>query len=208
MTRQPEPVGGRDRRRLILDAAADLLSEGGYAALSIRGLAARAGISQGLLYYYFADKHAVFAALMQDHQAAMTHLLDDQPRAEGVRALLLAMVPAARLQWQRVGRVVGVWRVERPAISAEMRRQQLAAARRQFDALGRALRECAAAEGRTLRSEPEIVPFVWSSLMGLADLAAQGWVRTIDEDRLTDITITAIVDSVLDPDPGAPDAHP
>ena len=31
-----------------------------------RGLAARAGISQGLLYYYFADKHAVFAALMQE----------------------------------------------------------------------------------------------------------------------------------------------
>lgn len=200
--------GGEDRRRLILDTAAELLSEGGYAALSIRGLAARAGISLGLLYYYFADKHAVFAALMQDHQAAMVELLDHQPRSAGVRALLLAMVPPTRLQWLRVGRVVGVWRVERPDLSAETREQQIAAARKQFEALERALRECAEVEGRTLRAEPEIVAFVWSSLMGIADLHAQGWVSRIDEDRLAAITITAIVDQILEPDQGATDAQP
>ena len=130
------------------------------------------------------------------------------PRTEGVRALLVAMVPATRLQWLRVGRVVGVWRVERPDISTEAREEQIASARKQFDALGRALHECAAAEGRTLRPEPEIVPFVWSTLMGLADLHAQGWVRDIDEQRLTDIAINAIVDHVLEPDRGATSAHP
>ena len=212
MSRKPQlsaaAPSGEDRSRLILDTAAELLSEGGYAALSIRALAARAGISLGLLYYYFADKHAVFAALMRDHQAAMTELLENQPRTEGVRALLVAMVPATRLQWLRVGRVVGVWRVERPDVSAETRDQQLASAREQFDALERALVECAAGEGRALRSDPEIVPFVWATLMGLADLHAQGWVREISEERLTDLAITAVVDHVLEPQPGETHARP
>lgn len=208
MTREPAATGGEDRRRLILDTAAELLAEGGYAALSIRALAARAGISLGLLYYYFADKHAVFAALMQDHQAVLADLLDNEPREPGVRALLLSIVPPTRQQWLRVGRVVGVWRVERPDVSTEAREQQIAAARRQFEALERALRECAEAEGRALRPEPEIVPFVWASLMGIADLHAQGWTSPIDEARLTDITITAVVDHILEPEQGATDAHP
>lgn len=207
MTDEPPVSAAEDRRQLILDTASELLSEGGYAALSIRALAKRAGISLGLLYYYFADKHAVFAALMQDHQAAMADLLDAQPRSEGVRALLYAMVPQARVQWSRVGRVVGVWRVERPDITEETRAHQLASANRQFEALARALEECAVGEGRVLRPEPEIVPFVWSSLMGLADLHAQGWVTEIDEDRLADITISAIEDHILQPQPGATDAH-
>lgn len=207
MTTPPPVPGTEDRRQLILDTASELLSEGGYTALSIRALAKRAGISLGLLYYYFADKHAVFAALMQDHQAAMADLLDSQPREAGVRALLDAMVPKAQVQWSRVGRVVAVWRVERPDITEEARARQVASANRQFDALARALEECAAGEGRVLRPEPEIVPFVWSSLMGLADLHAQGWVTEIDEDRLADITLNAIQDHILQPQPGATDAH-
>ncbi len=199
---------GADRRRLILDAAAELLAEGGYAALSIRALARRAGISLGLLYYYFADKHAVFAALMHDHQSLMTELLDGAPRKPGVRALLLTLVPPTRQQWLRVGRLVGVWRVERPDVSTEAQERQLAAARRQFEALERALRECAAAEGRVLCPDPEIVPFVWASLMGIADLHAQGWTSPIDETRLTDHTITAVVDHILKPEQGATHAHP
>ena len=51
--------------------------------LSIRALAARPGSASGCCCFYFADKHAVFAALMQDHQADLSRLLDDQPRAEG-----------------------------------------------------------------------------------------------------------------------------
>lgn len=207
MTTPPPAPGAEDRRQLILVTASELLAEGGYAALSIRALAKRAGISLGLLYYYFADKHAVFAALMQDHQTAMADLLDAQPRSEGVRALLEAMVPQALVQWSRVGRVVAVWRVERPDITEETRARQVAIANRQFAALARALEECAAGEGRVLRTEPEIVPFVWASLMGLADLHAQGWVSDIDASRLTDITLTAVEDHILQPQPGVPDAH-
>ncbi|MFC0863179.1 TetR/AcrR family transcriptional regulator [Sphaerimonospora cavernae] len=187
-----------DRRSEILAAAAALLAEGGYAALSIRSLAARAKISLGLVYYYFADKHAVFEALMRDHQRRMTAFLDECPRTGGVAALLRAAVPVATRQWLHVGRMVAVWRTERPDNSAELREQRVGVALAQFDALRRALDEAAAAEGRTVRPDPEIVPFVWAGLMGLADLHAQGWVGEIDVDRLTELTVTSLVNQILD----------
>lgn len=192
------------RTTAILDAAATLLAEGGYGALSIRALASHAGMSPGLLYYYFTDKHAVFEALMRDHQRRMKEFLDDFDRRQGVAALLHAMVPIANLQWSRVGRMVAVWRVERPDDSPELRRQRVGAATAQFDALGRALAECAEADGSGWWPEPEIVPFVWSGLMGLADLHAQGWVGKIDMNRLTDMTVNSLTDRILD---RSTDAH-
>ncbi|QIX26487.1 TetR/AcrR family transcriptional regulator [Nocardioides sp. JQ2195] len=198
-----QPDTADQRRRSILDAAAGLLAEGGYGALSLRSLAARAGISLGLSYYYFADKHTVFEALMQEQQRVMIDFLDAQPREPGVAALLRAMVPVAEVQWRQVGRMVAVWRVERPedaADSATAGNQRLAMAAAQFAALGRALEECAAAEGRRLISDPEVVPFVWAGLMGLADLHAHGWTEPIDADRLTDLTLTSLVSTVLVPE--------
>jgi TetR/AcrR family transcriptional regulator, cholesterol catabolism regulator len=46
---------GRTRTR-ILDATARLLSEGGYAATSVSGIAAAAQLKAGSLYYYFDSK--------------------------------------------------------------------------------------------------------------------------------------------------------
>lgn len=190
------------RRQQILDAAAALVSEGGYAALSIRALADRAGMSLGLLYYYFADKHDVFEALMQDHQRRMADFLDAFPRERGLEALLTAMVPVAETQWRVVGRIVSTWRVQTKHASAELREHRRGVAALQFTALGRALEECATADGATVRDEPELVPFVWSSLMGLADLRTHGWVSPIDQDRLAALTIDALVRELLaDPVP-------
>lgn len=182
-----------EKRRAILEAASQLVTEGGYAALSIRALSERAGVSLGLLYYYFADKHDVFEAMMQDHQGRMTEFLDAFPRDRGVEPLLREMIPVTETQWRHVGRMVAVWRAERKSDSPQLRDQRVAAATRQFDALDRALRECAAAEGRTIDDRPELVPFVWSSLMGLADLRTQGWVGEIDDRHLTDMTIGAVL---------------
>src|SRR6476620_2827252 len=47
------------RRRRTLDAAAALLDEGGYTALTIRAVAKRSGTSTGLIYQYFADKQEI-----------------------------------------------------------------------------------------------------------------------------------------------------
>jgi TetR/AcrR family tetracycline transcriptional repressor len=49
----------------ILDAAFALLDEGGAAAASVRGIAARVGVAPNAVYTYFPDKAAVVAALVE-----------------------------------------------------------------------------------------------------------------------------------------------
>lgn len=49
----------------ILDAALGLLDEGGPAAASVRGIAARVGVAPNAVYTYFPDKAAVIKAIVE-----------------------------------------------------------------------------------------------------------------------------------------------
>lgn len=49
----------------ILDAALLLLDEGGPAAASVRGIAAKVGVAPNAVYTYFPDKAAVIRALVE-----------------------------------------------------------------------------------------------------------------------------------------------
>lgn len=67
-TREPErrvPSGARGvrRRNLILDTAAKLLATDGIEAVNTNAIAARAGISVGSVYQYFANKVDILTAL-------------------------------------------------------------------------------------------------------------------------------------------------
>ena len=53
-----------DTRTLVLDAAARLFSTQGYAAVSLRDIAAAIGIKAGSLYYHFASKDDLLAAVL------------------------------------------------------------------------------------------------------------------------------------------------
>ncbi|RKG98965.1 TetR/AcrR family transcriptional regulator [Corallococcus sp. CA053C] len=55
---------GTERVGHILDAAMDVLVQDGYAGLSVRGVAQRAGVSLGNLQYYFPTKQDVVRALL------------------------------------------------------------------------------------------------------------------------------------------------
>jgi AcrR family transcriptional regulator len=56
---------GLRRIESILDAAEQVIAEGGYEAATTNQIAARAGISPGSLYQYFANKAEVVEALAQ-----------------------------------------------------------------------------------------------------------------------------------------------
>lgn len=56
------------RRDQILDRAAELVLADGLAAISMEGVARAAGVSKGLVYNYFPDRQALFAALLQREQ--------------------------------------------------------------------------------------------------------------------------------------------
>lgn len=55
-----------DLRPVLLRAAARVLEKGGPAALSLRALARRAGVSHNAPYRHFADREALLAALAAD----------------------------------------------------------------------------------------------------------------------------------------------
>ena len=51
-----DPVRGAETEAAIQEAARDLLAEGGLSALSMRGVAARVGVSATAIYNYFQNK--------------------------------------------------------------------------------------------------------------------------------------------------------
>lgn len=74
--RHPRTQRGQQRVRLILDAAADMLVEMGYAALTTNHIAARADISIGSLYQYFKNKDCVLEALADRYLDDLNNVLD------------------------------------------------------------------------------------------------------------------------------------
>ncbi|MEV4089583.1 helix-turn-helix domain-containing protein, partial [Nonomuraea fuscirosea] len=60
MVKQPNPARRSERsRQAILDAARELVSEVGYAKLTIEAIAARAGVGKQTIYRWWPSKGAV-----------------------------------------------------------------------------------------------------------------------------------------------------
>lgn len=55
-----------DLRRALLQGALELLAEGGPAQLTLRAVAARAGVSEAAPYRHFADKREMLAAVAEE----------------------------------------------------------------------------------------------------------------------------------------------
>ena len=194
------------RRRRALDAAAALLDEGGYSVLTIRSVAKRSGTSIGLIYQYFADKHDIFIALLNESQIESRAFVAALPRDQGVVSLLAAIIPESARQWGRVGRYTATWRdieggssVERESIH-EVRKT----AREYNDELHAALREAAVAEGRTLREDRAVLPFVLSVLRGVADTIVNRWAAELDPSELIDFAAGSLAQAITAPD-GSPE---
>jgi AcrR family transcriptional regulator len=72
------PVQQRRRRRII-DAAMALAAEGGYDAVQMREVAARADVALGTLYRYFPSKEQLLIAGMAEQVAFMRQRLAERP---------------------------------------------------------------------------------------------------------------------------------
>ena len=83
-----------DTRQKILDAALDLFRERGFAAATMRDIAARAGVATGLAYYYFASKDAIVLAFYQRTKDALPALLEPAQRERKLANRLHAMISA------------------------------------------------------------------------------------------------------------------
>ena len=56
---------GLERKQQLLDAAAELFADRGYAATRVVDICAAAGVAKGLFYWYFPTKGALFAELVR-----------------------------------------------------------------------------------------------------------------------------------------------
>jgi TetR/AcrR family transcriptional regulator, transcriptional repressor of bet genes len=77
---------GNVRRAQILAALYDCLAETAYENISVKKLAERAGVSHGIIHYYFKDKDEIVEALMlsivEKYEARLATLIEQAPLAK------------------------------------------------------------------------------------------------------------------------------
>lgn len=72
----------------ILRIAAELFAQHGYAEVSLERVAAEAGVTRGAVYHHYADKRALFVAVLNRAQAAVAAAIREAAPGIGWGALL------------------------------------------------------------------------------------------------------------------------
>jgi AcrR family transcriptional regulator len=67
------------RRRRLLEAAVELAAEGGYDAVQMRDVAARAGVALGTLYRHYSSKDQLLLAALADQAGELRSRLAQRP---------------------------------------------------------------------------------------------------------------------------------
>ena len=87
--------------RQIVRATIRCLARDGYSGLTMKKVAREAGVSQGILHYYFADKRAILVAALEtvtadlDRRVAAAQARGPRTRAARLRALVEACLRLA-----------------------------------------------------------------------------------------------------------------
>ena len=97
----PKVGMGPVRREQIVRATVRCLAREGYTRLTMKKVAREAGVSQGILHYYFADKRAILAATLEavsrdlDRRVAAAQSRTGRDPADRLRALVRACLEVA-----------------------------------------------------------------------------------------------------------------
>lgn len=157
-----------DLRRALLEAATEVIEADGLDALSLRGIAARAGVSHAAPYRHFADKDALIAALAE---AGFDELREDLATAaargrDGVDRLVEAAVAYVNFAARRGGRYEVMFRRRRTGVAATV-----AASDRAFHGLAGLIEACQAAGELPASGRDDMARAAWALVHGLAELA-------------------------------------
>jgi AcrR family transcriptional regulator len=176
--RAPTKWGDREQRRIdILDAARTRITTAGYLSLSMRDLAADAGVSPATLYSYFTTKEELFATLYAEAIRAHTEAL--RPiAAEGydLAPFLTRVIEEYLGLYRGFGRHFTLWSAMRHDVDAdtapfpkELIVELRSATLENNRLLMQSIRESAGRSGRRVVDDELVPSFLWSSLNGLAD---------------------------------------
>ncbi|WJV53905.1 TetR/AcrR family transcriptional regulator [Pectobacteriaceae bacterium CE90] len=78
----------KERRKQVLDAAADCFRKEGFHGCSIAKISKAAGMSPGHIYYHFANKEAIVEALVAQQEHTLLELVNDIAAAPPDEALV------------------------------------------------------------------------------------------------------------------------
>jgi AcrR family transcriptional regulator len=143
----PQTEGNEARRRAMLQAAAELISERGFGETRIADVAQRAGTSSGLVIYYFGTRDRLLVDALRYSEEAYydtaTALLTDEKDFRKRLAMLVewSCVP------QLPGEVTGAWGLWLDLWSTALRHPEVREARTELDARWRDLVERVVSEG-------------------------------------------------------------
>lgn len=78
---------GESTKQQLLDAAAAVFSERGYARATTKEIAKAAGVSEGTIYRHFADKKELFRAVFVDRNASNFMAITSLPDLAGTKTV-------------------------------------------------------------------------------------------------------------------------
>jgi AcrR family transcriptional regulator len=104
--RVPKPYHHGDLRRVLIDAALQLVGEGGADAVSVREAARRAGVSPGAPFRHFSSRDALMNAVAEEAQRRF--------RAEIEAALAEAPAGDPLARFRRLGLAYLRWAMKNP----------------------------------------------------------------------------------------------
>lgn len=194
-----------DTRTRTLQAAARLLAEHGPSGLSVRGIAAEAGLSTIGIYHYFGGKDGIIEALYQDGFQALEEALatvskTDDPLADIIElALAYFKVAQSRPTYYEI-------MFSRPVPGFQPSPESLARAMRTWNVYLEAMERCEAA-GLLNVPPVDAALLLWSSGHGLLMLQLAGNVlASADTERLMRSGTATLLRAVTKP--GVFDAQP
>jgi AcrR family transcriptional regulator len=195
------------RRQDILEAAKALLRESGYAGFGMRALAKRAGVSSGALYLYFHTKEEIFLTLYAERIDRMrSDALRAADEAESLEDLIRTFAGGYLEFYRELGRHLNLIALlaDQKAV-AEVPEELVTYLRAQvvtiFTEVGRRIEELARTEGRAVIDPAITVPFLWSTLGGLADsyTGARSSAQPFSWDAMVDFAAKTLVRGLTEP---------
>jgi len=155
--------GDREKRRAaVLAAAAEIVRESGCEALSMRNVAARAGVSAGATYQWFQGKDEILCQLYVDRLEIGLARIEALPPGMGLEELIHQIFVWHRPLW----RDLGAWAIDFVDATPpdESHVVNLLAARDNLLATGlTSLREAAANSGAQITDSHHLGPHIWAT---------------------------------------------
>jgi AcrR family transcriptional regulator len=195
----PEPAYSRlqvdERRRQIIDAGSALFADHSYEEISMRLIAAAAGVSKPLLYHYFPSKMDLFKAAAADAAAQLLTLIEPAPGGSPAEQMTASL--DAYLAW--IEDHARTWtKLMQSAASLPEARELVDGFRTRTMEMMLAGLTGATADAPTPRPSPALRTAV-NGWLGFMDAAILDWTRTgeLTRDELRELLLTAFGGAVM-----------